>query len=112
MKMYNEETGSINLEQMFLLAREDPEEFDRQSRAMIKSEIQRADEDQRLMLEQLQFCIDGELRKYKNPVARMNRMVELFWPQVMKFHDALQGRHTEESLKVKNAHVLSFNRKV
>ena len=51
------------------------------------------DPDRRLKLEQLQWRIDADLRKYKDPVARMNRMVELFWEGVNEFNDVLKGKN-------------------
>ena len=49
------------------------------------------DEDQKLKLQQLQFRIDRELRKYKDPVARMNKMVELFWEGFNEFNNILKN---------------------
>jgi len=49
------------------------------------------DPDRRLRLEQLQFRIEGQLRNYKDPVARMNKMVEIFWEGVKEFQDVLNG---------------------
>ena len=37
----------------------------------------------------MQFIIEMRLRKYKDPVARMNKMVELFWEQLGLFHEVL-----------------------
>jgi uncharacterized protein YaaN involved in tellurite resistance len=37
----------------------------------------------------IQFTLDCELNKYKNPLARMNRMVELFWSKVSDFNEAM-----------------------
>lgn len=48
------------------------------------------DDKRRLELERLQFRIDRELRNYKDPVARMNKMVELFWEGFAEFDNALQ----------------------
>lgn len=42
-------------------------------------------------LRQLQWKIDGELRKYKDPVAKMNRMAELFWEGVHEFKNAIDS---------------------
>ncbi len=53
------------------------------------------DEEQKLKLRQLQFRIDRELRKYKDPVARMNKMVELFWEGFAEFNDVLQQTTTK-----------------
>ena len=54
------------------------------------------DEDRKLRLEQLQFRIDRELHTYKDPVARMNKMVELFWAGVAEFDEALAPFRTGE----------------
>ena len=48
------------------------------------------DEERRLKLQRLQFRIDRELRNYKDPVARMNKMVELFWEGFEEFNEVLQ----------------------
>jgi hypothetical protein len=50
------------------------------------------DPERRLKLEQMQWRIDAELRKYKDPVARMNRMCELFWDGVKEFNEVLNGK--------------------
>ena len=50
------------------------------------------DPKRRLKLEQMQWRIDAELRKYKNPIARMNRMTELFWDGVKEFNEVLNGK--------------------
>jgi len=49
------------------------------------------DEDRKLKLQQLQFRIDRELHKYKDPVAKMNKMVELFWEGVNEFNQVLNN---------------------
>jgi hypothetical protein len=63
-----------------------------EGRALINQELERlADGDpQRLWrLKKFQASIDRELRPYKDPVARMNKMVELFWTGVKKFHSTI-----------------------
>ena len=49
------------------------------------------DPKRRQKLEQMQWRIDAELRKYKDPVARMNRMVELFWEGFKEFQEVMNG---------------------
>lgn len=65
----------------------------------IKDEIEReivrvadGDEDRLLSLQQFQWGLNKELRKYKNPVARMNKMAELFWTGVKKFQRTCSGQ--------------------
>ena len=56
------------------------------------------DPERRLRAQQYQWQIEGELRKYKDPVARMNHMIEIFWAGVYEFNDALkQFREPEEN---------------
>jgi len=39
----------------------------------------------------IQFRLDHELSKYHDPIARMNKMVEIFWKGVYEFNHALKG---------------------
>ena len=47
------------------------------------------DPERKKELIQFQLSIDKELRKYKDPVARMNKMVELFWEGFKEFNDCM-----------------------
>ncbi len=38
----------------------------------------------------IQWRLEQDLCKYKDPIARMNRMVVLFWEGVNKFKDELR----------------------
>lgn len=42
-------------------------------------------------LRQFQWRLDQELNRYKDPVARYNRMIELFWDGVTIFHQSLEN---------------------
>ena len=54
--------------------------------------------------------IQQDLRKYKDPVARMNRMVEMFWSGVKEFQHTLQ--HPEQVLDQQgNPSVVKFPEK-
>lgn len=57
----------------------------------IEDFINSCSEENQQSLRQLQWRLDQELNKYKNPVARYNRMVELFWDQVTTFQQALEN---------------------
>ncbi len=48
------------------------------------------DPDRKKKLLQLQLNIEKELRQYKDPVARMNKMVELFWEGFEEFNDVMR----------------------
>ena len=48
------------------------------------------DEDRRKRMQQLQWRIDGQLMKYKDPVARMNKTIELMWDGFLELNRVLQ----------------------
>ena len=45
--------------------------------------------DRKLKAQQFQWRLEAELGKYKDSVARMNKMVEIFWDGVIKFKNTL-----------------------
>ena len=73
------------------LYKNDPEEFQIRCRAMIDEYIESVPEEKRQALRQLQWRIDGQLSKYKDPIARMNKMCELFWEGFAEFQQAMNG---------------------
>lgn len=56
---------------------------------LIEDYISSLPEERQQRLRQLQWKIDGELRKYKDPIAKMNRMTELFWEGVANFQSVI-----------------------
>ncbi len=80
------------------MSRTDPEAFERCSRLLIHRTIESFPPEHRRRAYGLQFRLDAELRHYRDPVARMNRMVEIFWDGVRRFQDALSNpsRHLQE----------------
>ena len=75
-----------NLEQLY---RQDPGSFEEQRKCLIQGLIDGFPEENRARAYGLQLKIDAELCRYKDPVARMNRMVELFWEGVGQFQEVL-----------------------
>lgn len=76
------------------LSKTDPTQVENYTREVISSEIiKMADGDpERLKkLQQIQWKIDGQLRKYKDPIARSNKMQEIFWEGVREFITALKS---------------------
>lgn len=70
-------------------ADDNPEKFETIRREMIKTVIESYPQEIQQRFYGLQFTLDCELRKYRNPVARMNRMVEIFWNKVDEFNFVL-----------------------
>ncbi|MFA5515020.1 MAG: DUF3135 domain-containing protein [Desulfuromonadales bacterium] len=77
------ETPPTNTEEMIArlgeLYRADPEAFEAMRRLLIEETIEGFPENHRARAYGLQMRIDADLGRYRDPVARMNRMVELFW---------------------------------
>ncbi|GMQ95383.1 MAG: hypothetical protein BMS9Abin13_496 [Patescibacteria group bacterium] len=93
MKTFDEEAAEREFERQMKLLQDDPTEFERQSREKIEKVIQNAPPHLQKRLHGIQFQIDTTLAHYKNPIARMNKMVELFWIKAQKLDDALRGLH-------------------
>ena len=75
------------------LINNDPDNFDRIAREHIEAKlIEIADgDDQKLWkLRKLQNSIDKEMDKYVNPIARYNKMVEIFYSGLNEFNETLQ----------------------
>lgn len=80
-------------DQIVQLQKTNPEQVNSKIEEILDVEIQRmshGDADRLLKLQQIQWKINGELRKYRDPVARMNKMTELFWKGVYEFVDTLK----------------------
>ena len=77
-------------DEMQRLHKEDPEEFAALAKDKIYDYIYSIPDPKRQeQLMALQCKIDRDLSRYKDPIARMNRMVELFWIQVRLLDNAL-----------------------
>jgi len=92
-------TASLSYDYLSKLYKDDPKEFERHTRAMIEAQIQNAPPYLQLKLRALQSELLAELSHYKHPVARMNRMVELFWEKTILLRDALKGNLPEQKAK-------------
>lgn len=65
------------------------DDFESERRRIIEEEISKVPEERQQAVRQLQWRLDGELRRYKNPIARYNKMVEIFWEGVEEFRKTL-----------------------
>ena len=79
------------LPQLEQYSEHDPDKFEALRQEIITSAIESFPERYRQRALGIQFTLDCELRKYKDPVARMNRMVELFWEKVNELNLALNN---------------------
>jgi hypothetical protein len=108
-----------DFDELVQMHQEDPEAFEREQRRIIDDFIESLpNESSKQKARQFQFRIDRELRPYKDPTARMNKMVELFWEGVKEFQHALQTCTTDDpnpALRESNpsdkAEIFEFKRK-
>ncbi len=71
--------------------KDDPVEFDKAKNEVFENFIQCYPEPRRERLRSMQWRIEQELKRYKDPVARFNHMVAMFFEGVQKFHLTLAG---------------------
>jgi hypothetical protein len=84
MENHTEKPGSI-YEQLQGIYQHDPEKFERLSGDLIRQALDAVPEEHRARAYGLQRRIEHQLKKYKDPIARMNAMVEIFWQQFHEF---------------------------
>lgn len=56
----------------------------------------------------MQWRIDQELSKYKDPIARYNRMVEMFWVQFKDLQQVLNSLQGEPLPERESAEIIEF----
>ncbi len=110
MKSENSSTGEL-FDRLSNLYRKDPEEFERVSKNLIREALEEMPEESRARGYGLQLRIDQRLCHFKDPVARMNEMVVIFWEHFRKFQDVLNDPQGAVKAKVKpgsTARVIPF----
>ena len=92
------------------LCRSNPREFEAERIRILRSGIESATPEQRERLCGIQFYVDADLARgrYKNPTARLNRMIELFWRGFFRFQGALKGQIPAEERPAHSADIVAF----
>jgi hypothetical protein len=87
-----------NIARLGELHRRDPEAFEALRKQIIVEAIEKFPDSHRARAYGLQFRLDHELSRYKDPISRMNRMVEIFWEGVHQFESVISNptRYLEE----------------
>ena len=95
------------------LYKKDPEKFNEVTKEMINDFIESLPEEKQDVYRARQWRLEQELNKIKDPIERMNKMVQIFWVGVNKFIEAT--RLTETANVVYNdtdeSKVLKFKKK-
>ncbi len=84
MENHIEKSDSI-YEQLQGIYQQDPEEFERLSSDLIRQALDDVPDELKAQAYGIQRRIEHQLKKYKDPIARMNAMVEIFWQQFHEF---------------------------
>lgn len=109
--MYTEKHDSAD--KLTGLYQEDPELFEAERKKLIQETIDSFPPEYRARAQGLQFQIEATLDRYKDPVARMNKMVEIFWGYFQDFQEVINdpaGYLDKTGEKKQQAKVLQFNR--
>jgi hypothetical protein len=69
----------------------DPAAAEKRAAEIIQSYINTLEDDKKQRAAAFNWRIQQELRNYKDPTARMNKMVELFWNGVKEFQSVLNA---------------------
>ncbi|MEZ4599466.1 MAG: DUF3135 domain-containing protein [Syntrophotaleaceae bacterium] len=95
------------------LYQQDPEEFERVSKALIREALDKLPQEQRARGYGLQMRIEHRLRPFKDPVARMNEMIVIFWENFYKFQQILNhpGRAVNRKKAGSSAKIIPITRK-
>lgn len=79
----------FNFDEMVVLFAKDPDAAQAKAESMIEEYINTLDPEKQQRARAYNWRLQQELRHYKDPIARMNKMVELFWSGVNRFNEVL-----------------------
>lgn len=100
--------------EMVGLYQKDPEAFEKMRADIIHKMLEDFPEEYRKRAYGMQFQIEMRLRRYKDPVARMNMMIAMFWEQFEEFNCVLNDPERfiadREAKHHESAKILPLNR--
>lgn len=102
--------NTLIFEELKTLFEQNPATAEIRAKQIIDEYIATLDEHKQQRAQAFNWRIQQELRKYKDPTARFNRMVEMFWEGVHEFQSVLQ--HPEHVVdQLGNPSVIKFPKK-
>jgi hypothetical protein len=84
----------MSFDELKTLFETNPQAAEQKCNEIIENYILSLPEDRQQRARSFQWQLEQKLRHYKDPIARMNKMIELFWSGVNKFHTALTEPET------------------
>jgi len=94
MSIFDRDPENFDFEGWMTLYKEDPAKFEEKRREVLDAEIARAPQHLQQRLRGLQWRVDAERRKYKNPLSSASRLYTMMWEKVYGENgliDALDG---------------------
>jgi len=92
----------------------DPEEFKKVTDAMINDTIDALPLERQQKTRAKQWRLTQELSKYKDPIARLNRFVVIFWEGVREFEHVIKNNQRKiiSNDNIKNEDIKSKNNNI
>ena len=81
----------LEIYEELLKLKDEPERFEEKSNEIWEQFFATLEIDERRRARQFKWQLDAQLRGFKDPVARLNKMVELFWQGFASFQLALNN---------------------
>jgi hypothetical protein len=81
----------VTFDELKTLFETDPLAAEVKSKEIIDDYISSLDEEKQQRARSFQWRIEQDLKKFKDPIARMNKMVEMFWKGVKEFQKTLSN---------------------
>ncbi|ADE15767.1 hypothetical protein Nhal_2691 [Nitrosococcus halophilus Nc 4] len=85
--------SNFDFDYWMLLAKEDPEEFEHQRRAIIEQTLTQAPEHLQTRLKRLQWRIDMERQQCRNPLVSAARLYAMMWERIYAEYGLLDAPH-------------------
>ncbi len=85
---------NVSFEELKTLFETDPAAAEEKVKEILEDHISTLEPERQQRARAFQWRLEHDLRKFKDPIARMNKMVELFWKGVEQFQTALTQPET------------------
>lgn len=85
---------STTFDELKDLFESDPDAAEEKVKEILEEYIQTLEPERQQRARAYNWRVQQELRNFNDPIARMNKMVEMFWKGVQEFQQALQNPET------------------
>jgi len=113
----NDKNINLNFQYWSDLAKKDPEAFEKKRKEVIDQYITTLpNKETQARINKLQWRIDMERKKYKNPLDAAIRIYDMMWTSVSKHYDVLQSltditsSEQPKKAKIEKAPILPFKK--